>query len=117
MSEENKRLFFLQLPHDFFGSRRIKKLRKLPDGDSLVLLYLKIQLSTLSTGGVISLSGLEDDPAEEIALEISEEPEEVRHVLDFMLTYGLAEMLEDGSIFLPFVEIMTTSHTKDAERM
>ncbi len=117
MPEDNKTLYFLQLPHDFFGSRRIKKLRKMENGDSLVLLYLKIQLSTLKTGGVISLSGLEEDPAEEIALEISEEPEEVRHVLDFMLTFGLAETMDDGNIFLPFVEIMTTSHTKDAERM
>lgn len=116
MTEENKRFFFLQLPRDFFGSRRIKKLRKMENGDSLVLLYLKIQLSTLETGGIISLSGLEDDPAEEIALEISEEPEAVRRVLNFMLTFGLAETLEGGSIFLPFVEIMTASHTKDAER-
>ena len=117
MSEENKRLFFLQLPHDFFGSRRIKKLRKLPDGDSLVLLYLKIQLSTLSTGGVIELSGLEEDAADEIALEISEEPEPVRVVLNFMLKHGLAVEQEDGNIFLPYVEIMTTSHTEAAERM
>lgn len=116
MPEDNKRLYFLQLPRDFFGSRRIKKLRTLPNGDSLVLLYLKIQLSTLNTGGVIELSGLEDDPADEIALEISEKPDEVKTVLDFMLERGLAETLENGNIFLPYVEIMTTSHTEEAER-
>lgn len=114
--DDNKRLFFLQLPKDFFGSRRIKKLRKMPDGDSLVLLYLKIQLSTLNTGGVIELSGLEESPADEIALEISEEPETVRTVLDFMIKHGLAIEQEDGNIFLPYVEIMTSSHTEEAER-
>lgn len=117
MAEDSKILFFLQLPKDFFNSRRIKKLRRLPDGDSLVLLYLKIQLSTLSSGGMIELSGLEDDPADEIALEISEDPENVHRVLDFMLEFGLAEKVEDNKIFLPYVEIMTTSHSKDAERM
>lgn len=116
MSDDNKRLFFLQLPRDFFGSRRIKKLRRLPDGDTLVLLYLKIQLSTLSTGGVIELSGLEEDPADEIALEISEDAEQVRTVLDFMLKHSLAVEQEDGNIFLPYVEIMTASHTEEAER-
>lgn len=117
MPEDNKRKYFLQLPHDFFGSRRIKKLRTLQNGDSLVLLYLKIQLSTLSTGGVIALSGIEDDPADEIALEISENPEEVKIVLDYMLERGLAKRMEDGNIFLPYVKIMTTSHTEAAERM
>lgn len=117
MAEDSKILFFLQLPKDFFNSRRIKKLRRLPDGDSLVLLYLKIQLSTLSSGGMIELSGLEDNPADEIALEISEDPEKVRRVLDFMLEFGLAENAGDNKIFLPYVEIMTASHTKDAERM
>lgn len=115
-ADDNKRLFFLQLPKDFFGSRRIKKLRKMPDGDSLVLLYLKIQLSTLNTGGVIELSGLEENPADEIALEISEEPETVRTVLDFMIKHGLAIEQKDGNIFLPYVEIMTSSHTEEAER-
>lgn len=62
------------------------------------------------------MSGLEDDPADEIALEISEKPEEVKIVLDFMLERGLAETLENGNIFLPYVEIMTTSHTEEAER-
>lgn len=117
MPEDNRLLFYLQLPKDFFGSRRIKKLRRLQDGDSLVLLYLKIQLSTLSSGGMIELSGLEDNPADEIALEISEDPEKVHRVLDFMLEFGLAENAGENKIFLPYVEIMTTSHTKDAERM
>lgn len=117
MAEDSKILFFLQLPKDFFNSRRIKKLRRLPDGDALVLLYLKIQLSTLSSGGMIELSGLEDDPADEIALEISEDPENVHRVLDFMLEFGLAENAGENKIFLPYVEIMTASHTKDAERM
>ena len=65
MAEDSKILYFLQFPHDFFKSRRIKKLRKMEDGDLLVLLYLKLQLSTLETKGYVYLSGIEDDPAEE----------------------------------------------------
>ena len=116
MAEDNKILYFLQFPHDFFNSRRIKKLRKMDGGDLLVVLYLKLQLSTLETKGFIFLSGIEDDPAEEIALELNEDPNAVRTLLDFLLKCGLAKKEEDGSIFLPYVEIMTTSHTKGAER-
>ena len=116
MAEDSKILYFLQFPHDFFKSRRIKKLRKMEDGDLLVLLYLKLQLSTLETKGYVYLSGIEDDPAEEIALELNEDPDAVRIMLDFLLTHGLAEKNDDGSIFLPYVEIMTSSHTKGAER-
>ena len=116
MAEDNKILYFLKFPHDFFNSRRIKKLRKMDGGDLLIVLYLKLQLSTLETKGYIYLSGIEDDPAEEIALELDEKPDAVRTLLDFLFKCGLAEKEEDGSIFLPYVEIMTTSHTKGAER-
>ena len=36
-----KRYYWLKLQQDFFSSKRIKKMRRLPGGDTLSIIYLK----------------------------------------------------------------------------
>lgn len=45
MSE--KRYYWLKLYDTFFDNKTSKYLRKLPDGDKLLLVYLKLQLKNL----------------------------------------------------------------------
>lgn len=44
-----KRYFWLKLKDDFFDKKYIKALLKLPQGDSLTVIYLKMQLKSLKT--------------------------------------------------------------------
>ena len=60
-----KRYYWLRLYDDFFGSKRIKKLRKMAGGDTYTIIYLKMQLVAMKTDGVLSWTGLEDSFAEE----------------------------------------------------
>lgn len=113
---ENKRYFFLQLPEDFFSSKRIKKLRKLAGGDTFTIIYLKLQLFSLNNSGLIEWSGLEETLAEELALEIDESPENIAVTLKYLLSCGLAEIKNEQDIHLPYVEKMTSSHTASTER-
>lgn len=116
MPEENKRFFFLQLPHDFFRSRRIKKMRRLQDGDTLIIIYLKLQLLSLNTGGMIQFSDMDGDLASEISAEIDEEESLVSAALDYLTSHNLANKPSENSVFLPYVKIMTSSHTASTER-
>lgn len=114
-----QRFYWLRLQNGFFSSRRVKKMRRMPGGDTNVVIYLKMQLASLCTGGVIEYVGLEDTLAEEIALDIDEDVEAVESCLDYLLKYGLAEEYSDGSttgIILPYVEDNTGSESKDAQR-
>ena len=113
---ENKRYFFLQLPKDFFSSKRIKKLRKLAGGDTFTIIYLKLQLFSLNSAGLIEWNGLEETLAEELALEIDENPDNIAVTLKYLLTVGLAEIRNEQDIHLPYVEKMTASHTASTER-
>ena len=45
MSEN--RYYWLKLKDDFFTSKRIKKLRNLAGGDTLTIIYLKMQLKSI----------------------------------------------------------------------
>lgn len=115
---ENKRYFWLKLKKDFFSdNNKIKKLRKLAGGDTYTIIYLKMMLSTLESGGVITYEGIEPTLAEEIALSIDEEPDNVSVTVNFLLTYGLMIDIGEDRYKFPAVIDNTGSEGSSAKRM
>ena len=112
-----KRYYWLKLQDGFFTSKRIKKLRKLAGGDTYTIIYLKMQLLAMKTDGVLRWSGLEDDFASELALDLDEEPDNVAVTLQYLLSCGLAETDDNTSFFFPYAVENTGSETSSAERM
>ena len=82
--KENKRYYWLQLKEDFFTSKEMKLLRRLPGGNEHTIIYLKIMLASLQDGGKIYFENLGHDLAEEISLLIDEDIEAVRMTLLFL---------------------------------
>ena len=114
---EGKRYYWLKLYDDFFGSMRIKKLRKLAGGDTYLIIYLKLQLKAMKTDGIIKYTGLEQNIAEEIALDIDEEPDDVKVTLSFLVGTGLAETNAESSyMFLPYAVKNTGSEASSTQR-
>ena len=112
-----KRFYWLKFKEDFFGSKRIKKLRKLAGGDTYVIIYLKMQLKALRSEGVLTYTGLEENFADELALDIDENPEDVRMVLAYLMNYDLCECSDNIHYFLPYVVENTGSETDNAQRV
>ena len=114
---EGKRYYWLRLYDDFFGSMRIKKLRKLAGGDTYLIIYLKLQLKAMKTDGIIKFTGLEQSIAEEIALDIDEAPDDVKVTLSFLVGCGLAETNDEASyMFLPYAVKNTGSEASSTQR-
>ena len=111
-----KRYYWLKFKEDFFDSKRIKKLRKMAGGDTYVIIYLKMQLKALKTDGMLEFTGVEQDFADELALDIDESPDDVRVVLTFLLTYGMCECSDNIHYFLPYVIENTGSETAATQR-
>lgn len=111
---ENKRYFWLKLHEDFFGSKRIKKLRKL--GADYVIIYLKLQLMSLNNGGVIEYTGIEDTLAKELELEIDEDADKIQLTLSYLQSCGLLTTNDDNDFFLPYVDFLTGSETASTVR-
>ncbi|MTV64464.1 phage replisome organizer N-terminal domain-containing protein, partial [Streptococcus pneumoniae] len=78
MALKNKRYFWIQLAQDFFKSKEMKLLRKIAGGDTHTIIYLKMMLISLEDGGHIYYDGLADNLAEEIALVIDENVEDIK---------------------------------------
>lgn len=114
---EAKRYYWLKFRDDFFDSKRIKKLRKMAGGDTYVIIYLKMQLKALRTGGVLEFTGIEKEFAEELSLDIDESVDDVRVVLAFLLAYGMCECSDNVHYYLPYVTENTGSETASTQRV
>lgn len=117
LSRMSKRYYWMKFYNDFFDSKRIKKLRKLAGGDTYTIIYLKILLLAIKTDGVIAFTGLEDEFADELALDIDEEPENVRITLTYLLNTGLAESSDNVSYYFPYAVANVGSEGSSAKRM
>lgn len=114
---DEKRYYWLRLYDDFFGSFRIKKLRKMAGGDTYVIIYLKMQLKAMKTDGVLQYRGLGTDFVDELSIDIDEEPDDVRVTLMYLLSCGLAETNDQQTFFFPYSVANTGSETSSAQRM
>ena len=112
-----KRYYWLKLQDGFFNSKRIKKLRKLAGGDTYTIIYLKMQLLAMKTDGILRWTGLEDDFATELALDLDEAPDNVEVTLRYLLTCGLAETDDNRAFFFPYAIENTGSEGSSAKRM
>lgn len=112
-----KRYYWLKLHDDFFASKRIKKLRKIAGGDTYTIIYLKMQLLAMKSEGVLKWTGLEDNMADELALDLDESPDDVKMTLAYLLSCGLAETSDDISYFFPYAVSNTGSEVASAQRV
>lgn len=111
---ENKRYYWLRFQEDFFSSLRVKKLKKL--GSDYLIIYLEMQLLSIRTGGYLEYKGIEETFAQEIALELDEDPDKVQLTLSYLQSCGLLECTDENEFFLPYVEANIGSETASTQR-
>lgn len=97
----NKKYFWLKLKANFFTQKEIKKLRKIAGGDTYTIIYLKLQLLSIKTEGKLIYEGIEDGFAEELALELDEDVENVKITLMFLEKHGLLVEINEDEFLLP----------------
>ena len=113
---EGKRYYWLKLKDDFFSSKRIKKLRKLAGGDTYTIIYLKMQLLAMKKDGILEYTGLEKTFAEELALDLDEEADDVQVTLTYLMSCGLAETSDNVEFFFPYAVENVGSEGAAAQR-
>ena len=112
-----KRYFWLKLKEDFFSSKRIKKLRNMAGGDTYLIIYLKLQLKAMKQDGIIKFDHLEQNIADELALDLDENADDVAATLIYLTSCGLAESSDNEQFFFPYAIENVGSETSAAERM
>ena len=117
MVTENRRYYWLQLKDDFFNSKEMKLMRKLPGGEEITIIYLKMMLVSLAEQGKLYFEGLAEDLAEELSLIIDEDPEAIRLTLMFLTKKKLLTTSDNYQFNLEQVPEMIGSETASARRV
>lgn len=113
----DKKYYWLKLQSDFFNQKEIKKLRRIAGGDTYTIIYLKMQLLSLKTDGVLYFEGVEDNFADELALQIDEEPENIKVTVLYLQKHGLLVEVNEEHYILPQTIQSIGSETQVAERV
>lgn len=114
---KKKKYYWLKLKEDFFKDKEIKKLRRIAGGDTYTIIYLKMLLLGLRDTGRLYFEGIEDTFAEEIALELDEDTENVKVTLLYMVKMGLLEEVNEREMLLTRLPECVGSETRQAEIM
>lgn len=112
-----KRYFWLKLRKDFFNQKEIKLLRKIAGGDTYTIIYLKILLLSLENDGKVYFDGVATSFAEEIALEIDEDAENVGVCMKFLEQKGLLVYESEDEMDLTALPEMIGSESESARRV
>lgn len=112
-----KRYFWLKLKEEFFQDKEIKKLRRIAGGDTYTIIYLKLMLLSLKSDGRLYFDGIEDSFYEELALEIDEDPENVKITLMYLEKMGLVKLVSEDEMFLTQMDNLIVSESESAKRV
>lgn len=112
-----KRYYWLKLHEDFFRQKDIKKLRQIAGGDTYTIIYLKMLLHSLSTGGKLYYDGVEENFPNELALDIDENAENVAVTVQFLTSRGILLRNTEEEYELLTTAEMTGSESSSASRV
>lgn len=112
-----KKYFWLKLKDDFFDEKYIKALRRLPQGDSLVIVYLKMQLKSLKTEGLIKYEQILPDSVSELAMLLDEDENIVRLAIEALIKFGVIERWADETFYMLAMQDLIGSETAEAVRV
>lgn len=92
-------------------------MRKIAGGDTYTIIYLKMQLLSLKNEGKLYYEGVEETFSEELALELDEDPDNVKMTISFLQNCGLLEITDVDEYMLTEVPASIGSESASAERM
>lgn len=114
---KEKRYYWLKLYDTFFENKTSKFLRKLPDGDKILIVYLKMQLKLLKTEGVFCYEDLCESLPEEIALMLDEDVNIIKLLLTALEKANAIEYLNEDTFMLTEMPDLIGSEGSSAARV
>ena len=112
-----KKFYWLRLKDNFFKSVPMKKLRKIAGGDTYTIIYLKMMLLSLYDEGHLYYEAVEESMADELALLLDEDVDNVKVTMNFLQSARLLEVKDGTDYFLVEVPLLIGGESESAERV
>ena len=112
-----QKYYWLKLKEDFFDDKVIKYLRKMPEGPTLVIIYLKMQLKSLKTEGFLKYDGIFPTCEEELAILLDEPLTLVTGVINALEKMGVVERWENDVLYMKAMQELIGKESEAAARV
>lgn len=116
-TNRNKRYYYIKLTDDFFRQKEIKKLRRIPGGDTYTIIYQKMLLRSIKDDWKLYYDGVEEDFASELAYDIDEDVEAVKVTIQFLIANHVLYQNNPDEYELIGAQCMVGTETDAAQRM
>lgn len=114
---DNEKYWFIKIFSNYLNKPVFVKIKRHPNGKSIILAYIELILLAGEKGGKIEISGYYDTPEEELSdILRGYDRSELQMALNTCKTYGLINQTDDQHLFFPEAKSLTASINRGSIR-
>lgn len=108
---KTKIYFWLKIDKKFFDNIFIKRLKTIPGGYTMTVIYIRLMLESLESDCILYYEGYFESLKEELALKLDVSEDDIDMTMAYFTKCGLIQIDEDKNAELPQAKAMVMSET------
>lgn len=114
---KTKIYFWLKIDKKFFDNIFIKRLKTVPGGYTMTVIYIRLMLESLESDCILYYEGYFDNLKEELALKLDVSEDDIDMTMAYFTKCGLIQVDEDKNAELPQAKVLVQQETNQAAYM
>ena len=115
MMAKTKVYFWLKVDKKFFDNLFIKRLKHMPGGYTMTVIYIRLMLESLEDDCILYYEGYFDNLVQELALKLDVSEDDINMTVAYFTKCGLIQIDDDGHATLSQAKAMIESETNWAK--
>ena len=115
MMAKTKLYFWLKVDKKFFDNLFIKRLKHMPGGYTMTVIYIRLMLESLEDDCILYYEGYFDNLVQELALKLDVSEDDINMTFAYFTKCGLIQIDDDGHATLSQAKAMVESETNWAK--
>ena len=111
MMAKTKIYFWLKVDKKFFDNLFIKRLKNMPGGYTMTVIYIRLMLESLENDCILYYEGYFDSLVQELALKLDVSEDDINMTVAYFTRCGLIQIDDDGHATLSQAKAMVESET------
>lgn len=111
MIAKTKIYFWLKVDKKFFDNLFIKRLKNMPGGYTMTVIYIRLMLESLEDDCILYYEGYFDSLVQELALKLDVSEDDINMTVAYFTRCGLIQIDDDGHATLSQAKAMVESET------
>ncbi len=112
---KTKVYFWLKVDKKFFDNLFIKRLKQMPGGYTMTVIYIRLMLESLEDDCILFYEGYFDNLVQELALKLDVSEDDINMTVAYFTKCGLIQIDDDGHATLSQAKAMVESETNWAK--